>query len=106
MRFLSTFSQLQLLILKKVFTRAWTNIHTANSCVCVPLVSEPLLLVCKHATVFICACVFAIHKRAILAAILDKAHHTHENLPSELRREGDTLRSLLFKVTIFCELAV
>ena len=22
-------------------------------------------------------------------AILDKAHHTHENLPSELRREGD-----------------
>ena len=76
MRFLSTFSQLQPLILKKVFTRAWTNIHTANSCVCVPLVSEPLLLVCKHATVFICACVFAIHKRA---AILDKAHHTHED---------------------------
>ena len=26
---------------------------------------------------------------ARLAAILDKAHHTHENLPSELRREGD-----------------
>ena len=46
-------------------------------------VSEPLLLVCKHGHCCFCACVF------VLAAILDKAHHTHENLPSELRREGD-----------------
>ena len=45
---------------------------------------EPLLLVCKHGHCCICACVFAIHKRA---AILDKAHHIRA--PSELRREGD-----------------
>ena len=67
-----------------MFTRAWTNIHTADSCVCVFYINIiSAYIVCKHGH---CLFAHAFHKRA---AILDKAHHTHENLPSELRREGD-----------------
>ena len=75
MRFLSTFSQIQPLILKKVFTRAWTNRHTADSCV-------------HKCVVFAHAYFHFTSARFWRQFLIKRTTHTRTYLP-ELRREGE-----------------